>query len=274
MSATSDVQNSETAPPPAPNGASSAHPTAQSSAKAPKCATLPPLQLDPRWYNHVRPLMRGDVTTVAELHAKGMGTTLWGSFGRHFLEALYRAMLDDPDFVAFVFEENRIVRGFIVGSTDGSNMMKRTFRKAFWKLLPHVVKAGYRDPALIREALATPRYFAKSATDSRARDAAESFFCYIQEEWRGTRISGLMNKFLFDELLFRGFQRVKITTEADNDGALRQLDSWGFEPVGEFEFYAKKMTTHLLELHICSRVQPVRRHIIKDTEQVQRLGSG
>ena len=58
----------------------------------------------------------------------------------------------------------------------------------------------------------------------------------IGGELRGRRISGLINKLLFDRLAARGHRFVKITTEADNRGAIRQLSSWGFEELGRFRF--------------------------------------
>jgi hypothetical protein len=54
---------------------------------------------------------------------------------------------------------------------------------------------------------------------------AESMFCSFEPHLRGTRVSGAINKVLFDELAARGHRYVKITTEADNEGAVRQLSS-------------------------------------------------
>jgi hypothetical protein len=65
---------------------------------------------------------------------------------------------------------------------------------------------------------------------------------------------------LFDELLARGHQTVKVTTETDNKGANRQLQSWGFEDRGRFRFYGKEMVLYILNLETCERVQPISRH--------------
>jgi len=79
-------------------------------------------------------------------------------------------------------------------------------------------------------------------------------FCSFEAELRGQRISGLINKLLFDEMAARGHRFLKITTEADNSGAMRQLGSWGFEQVGQFSFYGKEMLTWRLDLAACERV--------------------
>ncbi len=89
---------------------------------------------------------------------------------------------------------------------------------------------------------------------------AESLFCSFEPHLRGRRISGHINKVLFDELLARGHQRVKITTEVDNKGANRQLTSWGFEDSARFEFYGKPMVRYELDLVESPRVEARSRH--------------
>ena len=89
---------------------------------------------------------------------------------------------------------------------------------------------------------------------------AESLFCSFEPALRGKRISGHVNKVLFDDFLARGFRYAKVTTEVDNTGANRQLKSWGFEAGGRFRFYSKEMVRYLLDLEASPRVDPVSRH--------------
>ena len=86
---------------------------------------------------------------------------------------------------------------------------------------------------------------------------AESLFCSFTPRTRGKRISGHINKVLFDTLYFRGHTYVKITTERNNVGANRQLKSWGFEVQKDFLFYDKEMVTYVLNLSESPRVQPL-----------------
>ena len=79
-------------------------------------------------------------------------------------------------------------------------------------------------------------------------------------ELRGKRVSGHINKVLFDELAARGHKQVKITTELDNEGANRQLQSWGFRDSHRFRFYDKDMVTYVLDLVGHPRVEPLSRH--------------
>src|SRR5262249_46969023 len=112
-------------------------------------------------------------------------------------------------------------------------------------------------PSLLLDLLATPLYFSRSAP-SQEVVAAESMFCSFVPNLRGKRISGHINKVLFDELAFLGHAQVKVTTETDNAGGVRQLTSWGFERGSTFHFYGKEMVVFVLDLRGSPRVTPRR----------------
>ena len=84
---------------------------------------------------------------------------------------------------------------------------------------------------------------------------AESLFCSFTPKLRGKRVAGHINKVLFDTLFSMGHSEVKITTESDNIGANRQLNSWGFQNQGTFHFYGKEMILYILDLNQSERVQ-------------------
>lgn len=216
-----------------------------------------PFRIDPEVMAAIRPMMAVDAPRVAELHHAAMGNSLWAKLGVRFLRTLYRALIDDPRFLGFVYEENGRVRGFIAGTTDARAMMRATFRRA-WFLLGPAALPGLFKPAVLSHLLGTARYFDASAPGEAI--PAESLFCSFEPELRGKRISGHINKVLFDELLARGHRHVKITTEVDNESANRQLRSWGFEDRGRFRFYGKEMITYVLDLERSERVEPVSRH--------------
>ena len=214
-----------------------------------------PFNVDPDVMANIRPMAVLDARGVAELHHAAMGRSTWALLGIPFLQALYSSLMDDDHFLGFVYEHEGVVAGFIAGSQNTDAMMSATFRRAWpvlaLKALPRVLK-----PNILWKLLQTHRY----SQVSGAEDTAESLFCSFKKELRGKRISGHINKVLFDELLARGHQRVKITTEADNQGANRQLTSWGFQDQGHFSFYGKEMVLYVLELQTSERVDPVSRH--------------
>ena len=202
----------------------------------------------------IRPMTADDVRDIARLHHAAMGSSTWALLGQRFLRALYQALLQDDRFLGWVYADEEGVRGFIAGSEDTDAMMSATFRRAWARLglaaLPRALK-----PALALKLIQTQTY----QDVSGGVHMPESLFCSFEPALRGKRISGHINKVLFDELLARGHKAVKVTTEVDNEGANRQLTSWGFVDDGRFNFYGKDMVRYVLDLEASPRVEAVRR---------------
>ena len=222
---------------------------------------LKPFPVDPQVMAAIRPMDLRDISRVVALHQAAMGSSLWARLGTPFLMTLYRGMLAHPDFIGFVYEEDSRVRGFIAGSTDTRRLFRWVLFRAGPQLIAPTLQGLAHNLPLLRELVQTPLYFSRSSAPAETIPA-ESLFCSFEPDLRGKRISGHINKVLFDELRARGQQQVKITTETDNEGANRQLRSWGFEDRGTFRFYGKEMRVFVLDLLTSPRVEAVRRHRI------------
>ncbi len=203
-----------------------------------------------------------DCPRVSELHRAAMGRSLWARLGAGFLTELYRGLIDSPYFLGFVYEESDengipLVRGFIAGTTDTQKMLSEVFIKRWLVLGAASIPGLLRAPWLVAHLLTTGGYSSASGGDGIP---GESLFCSFEPQLRGKRVAGHINKVLFDDLLARGHSKVKVTTESDNEGANRQLRSWGFESQGSFSFYGKDMVRYVMDLDESPRVEPVSRH--------------
>ncbi len=218
-----------------------------------------PFTPDPAVLDRIRPMMNIDAEPVARLHCAAMGNSLWAQLGEPFLTALYKALIGDERFLGFVFlKDDNTVGGFIAGSVDTQAMMEAVYARA---KLPLAIAAGpgvLRRPRLIPKLLQTARYNQASAAGGEIK--GESLFCSFEPQLRGQGGAKHINKVLFDEFLARGHHWVKITTETDNEGANRQLKSWGFQDRGTFSFYGKEMICYALDLRASDRVDAVSRH--------------
>jgi len=214
-----------------------------------------PFNVDGAVMAAIRPMKAIDSAKVAELHHAAMGNSTWAKLGIRFLQSLYASLIDDDRFLGFVYEEEAQIRGFIAGSQDTDAMMSTTFKRA-WPVLGLAAFPNILNPNIWGTLIQTQRYSATSGGEGMA----ESLFCSFEPGLRGKRISGHINKVLFDELLARGHTHVKVTTEVDNAGANRQLISWGFTDEAHFTFYGKEMVRYVLDLAASDRVEPVSRH--------------
>ncbi len=216
-----------------------------------------PFQVDPEVMGRIRPMQFRDADRVAVLHEAAMGRSLWARLGHRFLVELYKALVDSPFFIGFVYVEDGEVQGFIAGSVDTSTLYRDLARRRMMFLGPAAAVGLLRQPAVALRLLETARYFGRSGAETVT---AESLFCSFTEGLRGKRVSGHINKVLFDELRARGHEQVKVTTDADNEAAIRQLKSWDFAEVARFRFYGKDMLTWVLDLTRSPRVEAVFRH--------------
>lgn len=219
--------------------------------------SLKPFPVDPEVLSAIRPLQFRDAERVAALHHAAMGTSLWAQLGLPFLQQLYQAMVDSPFFIGFVYVEDGKVRGFIAGSLNTGEMFRDLGRRRFMFLGPTALVGVLRHPLVIGRLLETWRYMGVSGA---ADTPGESLFCSFEPDLRGKRVSGHINKVLFDELLARGHASVKVSTEVENDAANRQLQSWGFRDAHRFRFYGKDMVTYVLDLVGHPRLEAVSRH--------------
>ena len=224
---------------------------------APLAGTLRAFPVDPFVMAAIRPMQFRDARGVAELHHAAMGESLWAQLGIPFLQQLYQAMIDSPFFLGFVYVEDGRVRGFIAGSLDTQKMYADMARRRFMFLGPVALVGAVRKPTAVRRLFETWRYFQLSGAE---RTPGESLFCSFEPDLRGKRVSGHINKVLFDELLARGHTAVKITTELVNESANRQLKSWGFVDTHRFKFYDKDMATYVLSLVGHPRLEATSRH--------------
>ena len=210
--------------------------------------------------DRIRAIEHRDCDHLAQMHQNAMGNSLWGRLGRRFLRELYRGLVDSPYFLGFVYEERdengeQQIMGFIAGSTDTETMYRGVFQRR-WALLGTMAVPGIiKRPLVLIRLFQTPKY-SKVSTPPGSDIPGESLFCSFAPELRGKRISGHINKVLFDELLARGHTEIKVSTETTNEGANRQLTSWGFEAIHHFHFYGKDMVTYVLNLTESDRVQP------------------
>ena len=220
----------------------------------PSPTTLSPFAVDPEVLARIRPMEPRDIAHVCRLHAAAMGHSLWARLGQLFLRQVYAGLVAHPDFLGHVYVERGRARGFIAGTENGPRMLRGVARKRALRLAAATAVGLVRNPGALWPLLETARYFSRSAVPGAEEIPAESMFCSFEPNLRGKRVSGLINKVLFDELLARGHRLVKITTEANNAGARRQLTSWGFEELGRFRFYGKEMLTWRLDLQACERL--------------------
>ena len=96
-----------------------------------------------------------DVQRVSHLHAQAMGDSLWAKLGESFLQEVYKALLCTEEALGFVYEIENSIEGFILGSTNTSEMMQSAFKQRGFQMGIGAIK-GIRNPSVLRTILETP----------------------------------------------------------------------------------------------------------------------
>lgn len=180
----------------------------------------------------IRPAEPRDAPVLARLHADGIDTGFLPRLGVGFLEHLYRQMLDSPESVVLVAEDDYAPVGFVAGTTNVDALYRAFVRR---RGIRAATAASFRlaRPSTIRRAWETYRY------DGDHLDTpAELLSMAVADPFRGRGLGKALGIAFLDALTARGVDRVKVVVGADNEGALAAYRSMGFIAAGTIEVHA------------------------------------
>lgn len=180
----------------------------------------------------IRPAEPRDAPVLARLHADGIDTGFLPRLGVGFLEHLYRQMLDSPESVVLVAEDDYAPVGFVAGTTNVDALYRAFVRR---RGIRAATAASFRlaRPSTIRRAWETYRY------DGDHLDTpAELLSMAVADPFRGRGLGKALGIAFLDAMTARGVDRVKVVVGADNEGALAAYRSMGFIAAGTIEVHA------------------------------------
>ena len=180
----------------------------------------------------IRPAEPRDAPVLARLHADGIDTGFLPRLGVGFLEHLYRQMLDSPESVVLVAEDDYAPVGFVAGTTNVEALYRAFVRR---RGIRAATAASFRlaRPSTIRRAWETYRY------DGDHLDTpAELLSMAVADPFRGRGLGKALGIAFLDAMTARGVDRVKVVVGADNEGALAAYRSMGFVAAGTIEVHA------------------------------------
>ena len=180
----------------------------------------------------IRPAEPRDAPVLARLHADGIDTGFLPRLGVGFLEHLYRQMLDSPESVVLVAEDDYAPVGFVAGTTNVDALYRAFVRRRGFRA---ATAASFRlaRPSTIRRAWETYRY------DGDHLDTpAELLSMAVADPFRGRGLGKALGIAFLDAMTARGVDRVKVVVGADNEGALAAYRSMGFIEAGTIEVHA------------------------------------
>jgi ribosomal protein S18 acetylase RimI-like enzyme len=165
----------------------------------------------------VREMAEGDVLRVAEIHLRGFPGFFLTFLGRRFLRQLYLAIVADPSGIAFVFDGDRGIIGFVAGSSDASGLYSKLLRGRWWTFAAAALPAAIRRPTIVPRLV---RALAKPYAEVRPPGTGKLMsLCVDPEAQRRGVGKALVDAFL-GEARRRGLRSVVLETDADGNEAV------------------------------------------------------
>jgi GNAT superfamily N-acetyltransferase len=158
-----------------------------------------------------------DIDSVVRVHLQSFLGFFLSFLGTRFLQELYSGILNDPSGMAFVFEDQGQLIGFVVGTDHPAGFYKRLLGKRWWRFglasLPAIIKKPSACLRIFR-ALSMP----KQVTEEKGRGTLMSIAVLPGEQSKGIgRV--LVNAFL-EEAAKRGLRQVELTTDKLNNDSI------------------------------------------------------
>jgi ribosomal protein S18 acetylase RimI-like enzyme len=162
---------------------------------------------------HIRPMQAQDIRQVVTVHLTSFKGFFLSFLGNDFLAQLYSGIIDDPNGIAFVYEDQTIL-GFVAGTTRPANFYRQLIIRRWWRFCLASIKPILLKPNIIPRLL---RAFnmPNSVTTESNRGTLLSIAVSPNSQGRGC--GELLVKAFLDESARRGIKKVDLTTDAVNN---------------------------------------------------------
>jgi ribosomal protein S18 acetylase RimI-like enzyme len=192
-----------------------------------------------------RTLSSGDAAALAAIHSDALADDFLPSLGLPFLETLYRALLAQPQVVAFGFEENGDLDGFVLGCERTDRLFRSALATHAAPMALHVAAAVCRRPVLALRVLETFVYPSKEALPSVP---AELVVFAIKSSTRGLGNGRQLVSMLNAAFAGREIKAYKIGVNQSNDRANRFYQGLGCVRVASFRMYGRGWNLYRYDL--------------------------
>ncbi len=193
----------------------------------------------------IRKVQREDARAAALLHIEGQPGTFLTTLGEGFLTAFYAGLSDSKWGYGYVAMEGDDALGVAIGTNDTHALFRELMtREGAHLALPTLCRL-IRHPSLLAKVLQT--FFYPDKLDIEPGEA-ELLFIGVRDQSRRRRIGTQLLDALSEESRRRGAIAFKVTVDAANSAANAFYVNYGFQIVGGFELYGRKMNLYYLPL--------------------------
>jgi GNAT superfamily N-acetyltransferase len=158
----------------------------------------------------IRSMRLEDLNAVVDVHLNTFQNFFLSLLGQAFLKELYTGIVASPSGMAFVFEKESYIYGFIAGTDSPEGFYKRLLRQRWWRFGLASVLPVLRNPKIIPRLLGA---FSRGEQNDIHEDCALLMSIAVDPEFQGQGIGKLLIDAFLNEAKNRGVSQVNLTTD-------------------------------------------------------------
>ena len=197
-----------------------------------------------------------DVKKVVAIHLSAFQGFFLTFLGLHFLIEFYTATLTDPTGIGFVCVQDKMLQGFVVGSSQPSGLYHRLLTQRWWRFGLAIIKPIFKNPLIIPRLL---RVFRKPQDTPLLPESGTLMSIAVLPSMQGRGIGQSLAQAFLRESSTRGLKYVSLTTDFFNNESVNHFyTNMGFRCVRTFITpEGRKMNEYLIDLtHTSSAEMP------------------
>lgn len=160
-----------------------------------------------------------DVRTVVSIHLTSFEGFFLSFLGAAFLRELYRAIVADPNGIAFVADEEGVTVGFVAGTSEPDGFYRRVARARWLRFAFAALPAFVRRPAILPR-LARALHSPPSASMQRS---ALLMSIAVLPTVQGSGCGAALTDAFRNTAAARGAQAVTLTTDRVGNDAVNSF---------------------------------------------------
>ena len=178
----------------------------------------------------IEKLQPASSNALAQLHLKYLRTPFQGKPGRELLRQYYQAVSTEQGATGYVAIHKNKVNGYVCGVWDAAQLRKTLLLRSgvtvlFWGIMQILQK-----PSLVPGFLSRLK---ESENLSSPGNGYELRPIVVSPELRGSGLAADLTNRLLQDAAQRGFSKIYLFTEQDNQSANRFYQRFGFKQVSE-----------------------------------------
>jgi ribosomal protein S18 acetylase RimI-like enzyme len=162
----------------------------------------------------IRLMRSNDVEVVVAIHMEAFQGFFLSFLGERFLRELYAGILQDPSGIAFVYEKDGELAGFVAGSDSPSGFYRRLLVKRWWRFGLASVGAVLRQPGIVARLL---RAFNMPNEPLPTEHCGTLMSVAVSPKFQGQGIGKTLVRTFMQEAGRRGLKSVNLTTDRLNN---------------------------------------------------------